>query len=160
MTETVEICLKEQCIAYREELLQARREVFRDELDLWPISELVNYQCRSFSQAMVKQFPELKLQRGIVSFSEPCPQRYEHWWCVLPNGEIYDPTVEQFKNRDPLVYTVWTPDMPVRVGRCMNCGGDIYGLEKDGRQSVCSDECAASLREYFDGITNKAKQNE
>jgi hypothetical protein len=50
--------------------------------------------------------------------------RREHWWCETPDGTIVDPTASQFDFVGE--YVPWEPGAEVRVGRCMDCGEDIY----------------------------------
>lgn len=108
--------------------------------------------CGSACKEMRAVFPEL------VEVPGWCNGR-EHVWLVDPEGNIVDPTASQFG--DPVMdgfgleYRAWKPGDEVRVGRCMNCGEDIYAeVEnlKDGgksHRSVCSDDCASELEAEF-----------
>jgi hypothetical protein len=93
--------------------------------------------CGSATQEMVESFPELRRVPGWAS-------AVEHWWCETPEGEIVDPTVSQFDG-DEVSYKEWKPGDEVRVGRCMNCGIDIWRAVQTltgDRPCICSDECS------------------
>jgi hypothetical protein len=103
--------------------------------------------CSVATNKMVKAFPELVKVAGWCN-------GHEHYWCVAPDGTVVDPTARQFTDvlgsyRYPeLHYRAWEPGDKVRVGRCMNCGDDIYKEVQslDGtRYCVCSDECHQQL---------------
>ena len=91
---------------------------------------------------MLKTFPELKRVRG----SYLCPiwgERW-HWWLITANGDIIDPTVDQFPSKGIGEYIELTEDSPIPVGRCMNCGNLIYTQEY-----TCSEKCALEVRNYY-----------
>jgi len=103
--------------------------------------------CQSATREMVETFPELKAIPGHVMVAPA--GRVEHWWCVTPQGEIVDPTAGQF-GAGVGEYIPWTPGTQVRVGRCMNCGEDIYkAVEALGgdRECICSPECHREMAE-------------
>lgn len=86
--------------------------------------------CQSATQEMQTAFPELQRVPGHAHWypvdDEGMDEGLEHWWCVDPEtGEVVDPTVSQFR-APPLRYEPWKPGKEVRIGRCMNCGDDIY----------------------------------
>lgn len=62
--------------------------------------------CYYAARMMNEVFPELKLVRGKViaqDFSylktpKSGPIESSHWWCIDPNGNIQDPTADQFVN--------------------------------------------------------------
>lgn len=95
--------------------------------------------CQEATAQMSKAFPELIRVPGYAYGSE-------HWWMKTADGEIVDPTISQFGVNvpDPSRYVEWNPRHLVRVGRCMECGNDIYrrvetlGVE---RLSICSKVC-------------------
>lgn len=69
--------------------------------------------CRSAALKMAAAFPELRVAQGWVSIPavnglsrlQPIPgaimvvgqkARATHWWCVAPDGSVWDPTGDQF----------------------------------------------------------------
>lgn len=102
--------------------------------------------CSSATTEMVAAFPELRRVAGFVGSTE-------HFWCVAPDGQIVDPTAEQFApwgGVDSADYREFQPGDEVRVGRCMNCGVDIYATVQSlndplARRSSCGPECDAEL---------------
>jgi hypothetical protein len=102
--------------------------------------------CREACVEMRAAFPELIEVRGHVLDLQW--GRRGHIWLVTPDKTIIDPTASQF----PALYEYepWTPDQPVRVGRCMNCGEEIWervpSLDVEvSTRSVCSDACEREL---------------
>jgi hypothetical protein len=55
--------------------------------------------CGAASEAMALDFPELTVVRGDAVLGG-CGCAWSHWWCEDPDGNIVDPTVEQFD--DPI----------------------------------------------------------
>ncbi len=109
-------------------------------------------QCEDAVKRMVEAFPELTIVRGHV-FVMRWGQR-AHWWCVAPDESVVDPTAKQFPMI--LAYEPWIPGTPVRVGKCMNCGDEIYRVvqsldEPAPRVYSCGPRCAAELSYEFNG---------
>ena len=98
-------------------------------------------ECQKATKEMLKAFPELKIVRGHVE-TVFCG-RQGHWWLESPDGAIVDPTRRQFQG--PIDYEPWTPDSLVRVGKCMNCGEEIWrkvaSLDQEYHDYFCSKEC-------------------
>jgi hypothetical protein len=112
--------------------------------------------CMRATAEMAATFPELRRVAGFANGGE-------HFWCVAPDGTIVDPTVGQFFSHlepiDPsaIEYREFRPGDEVRVGKCMNCGADIYaaverldGDDRVRRRSACSDECETALIKAFE----------
>ena len=78
--------------------------------------------CKPAVEAMVKAFPELKAVPGHVWV--PAWGKRGHWWCATEDGEILDPTASQFPGIS--AYEPWKPGDEVRVGKCMNCGDELW----------------------------------
>lgn len=102
--------------------------------------------CKEATEEMAAAFPELKRVPGHVEVMGW--GRRAHWWLETADGEIVDPTVSQF----PMVfeYEPFEPGSPVRVGRCMDCGDDIYDhpqslTDAPKVRSFCNDQCAESM---------------
>jgi hypothetical protein len=103
--------------------------------------------CRQATNEMKTAFPELHIVRGHVYTT--WGQR-GHFWCKTDDDEIVDPTAAQFS----LIfdYEEWKPGTPVRIGKCMNCGEEIWEPVEslDGpipHKSSCSAECERELME-------------
>jgi hypothetical protein len=96
--------------------------------------------CQSFSQKMVKAFPELRLRKGFYYDAEWGQE--QHYWTIDPSGGVIDPTAAQFPSRGIGVYE-HLEDSELPIGKCMNCGNLSY----QGAPSpyICSKECE---REY------------
>lgn len=101
--------------------------------------------CSVMSKTMAEEFPELKVVRGFASGQE-------HVWCVTPEGEIVDPTVDQFPTTP--VYEPFQPGDRVKVGRCMYCGEPIYAAVENlddpkYARSFCDEECRCFYGKSF-----------
>lgn len=97
--------------------------------------------CKEAVEEMVLAFPELKKVPGHVYCGWG---RRGHWWCVTSDGKIVDPTVQQFDI--VFEYEPWVPGTEVRVGKCMECGEEIWKAiqsleEEPGRETFCSKDC-------------------
>lgn len=116
----------------------------------YPTWESAISDCGNAVQKMKEVFPELEVKAGWISGSE-------HWWCVDPQGNIVDPTLVQYIGRGikpPFHYKEFQPGMLVRVGRCMNCGDDIYKQVQTlegNRVSICSNACERAYIKYVEG---------
>ncbi len=107
----------------------------------------VTGRCSSATKEMQAAFPELKRVAGFVTTFMGA--QLEHFWLMTEAGEIVDPTVSQFPG-GVLEYRAFQPLDEVRVGRCMECGDDIYAAlqsldDTPQRRSICSDECEAAF---------------
>ena len=108
--------------------------------------------CKWVCELMMKKFPELKIVPGHVQVPEPWGKR-GHFWLVDPEGNIVDPTAAQFPGI--LSYEPWTDDEKIRVGKCMNCGDDIWRkvktLEDDVThgECICSPACGKEFEDYL-----------
>jgi len=89
--------------------------------------------CGKATEEMCRVFPELTRVPGHVYTMRG---RLEHWWCVAPDGSIVDPTYSQFKG-GVLQYELVRAEDEVRLGKCMNCGAEVYGPFSVGRRSMC-----------------------
>jgi len=102
--------------------------------------------CKHTAELMHTQFPELIIVPGNV---ETIDGKEGHWWLKTSDGEIIDPTRHQF--RGPLVYEAWTPDSLVQIGKCMNCGDEIWRkvptLNAYYHQDFCNKECENDFME-------------
>ncbi len=78
--------------------------------------------CKEAVKEMVQQFPELTAVPGHVQV--PGWGKRGHWWCTTKEGQIVDPTASQF----PHIYSYepWKPGDEVMVGKCFNCGDEIW----------------------------------
>jgi hypothetical protein len=148
MKQEYEELLNELCEKKRQQYHESQRaELTR--------RELCRAECVTFTKRFVERFPHLKRVAGFYGSAEPNVEfmnATEHWWCVEPDGTIVDPTFEQFRPGD-YVYTVFDKTKHVvRLGRCMECGDEIYGLLDAKSSSVCSAECSDRLNAYYNSI--------
>lgn len=105
--------------------------------------------CRSRSEAMKKTFPELILCRGY--YTSPIDGIRGHWWLKTPEGEIVDPTASQFMMDRQGSYEEYNPKDhgPLPIGKCMNCGSEVYESDNPPATCMCSEACAKSFDTYL-----------
>jgi hypothetical protein len=123
-------------------------ERYAEWIKTWLTSNRAYGNCARATEEMVKAFPELRRVPGFV-FDGRWGQR-EHWWCVAPDGTIVDPTASQF----PVLfnYREYKEGDEVRVGKCMDCGDDLYG-QPGGERYFCDSRCEERYRAYLaDGV--------
>lgn len=94
--------------------------------------------CRQAAEAMARSFPELEVVRGHVLCPAPWGRR-GHWWAVSPEGDILDPTAGQF-TLGIARYEPYVEGGDVRLGKCMECGTEIWGPPLGGIDSQFCDE--------------------
>ena len=93
--------------------------------------------CRELSEAAVAADPTLRLVRGHYF----CPiwrTNEGHWWCVRPDGTIYDPSARQFPSNGNGIYEEFDG-----MCECENCGKHTPE-EKSViafSRAFCSNEC-------------------
>lgn len=97
-------------------------------------------QCAEKTLTMLLAFPELRRVRGhyecyITGKSHP------HWWLESPEGNVVDPTCDQFPSAGNGDYIEHTGPEP--TGKCPNCGGYCYD-----NSYCCSDVCADAYARY------------
>lgn len=98
-------------------------------------------QCVEMTKRMAAAFPELQRVRG--HYVCPLDGRRSHWWLVTPNGEVIDPTAEQFSSGGALGdYEPY--EGPEPTGQCLNCGELLFGSE-----SFCNAKCALETARYM-----------
>lgn len=105
--------------------------------------------CQQASTEMQSAFPELRIVKGHVYTTWG---KRAHWWLVTEQGDVVDPTAAQFPNI--LEYEEWRPGMEVRVGKCMNCGDEIWAPVQTldtlpPSKSICSPDCEDELNRAF-----------
>ncbi len=118
-------------------------------IEQWVADNRAYGQCQEATTAMVEAFPELTIVPGRVSCD--WGQR-AHWWLTDPNGYIVDPTVSQFGA--VFSYHPWKPGDEVRVGKCMNCGDEIWRsvqvLDPPSKnECICNKNCADEFEAYL-----------
>lgn len=97
-------------------------------------------QCKPLCEQAIAQDPSLTLVRGWYH----CPfwGKQEHWWLKDCNGEVVDPSKEQFPSKGFGEYEEYTG-----IAECEQCGKKVE--EKDfvmcGRFVCCSVSCACRL---------------
>lgn len=111
--------------------------------------------CADATRRMVVAFPELKRVAGTAYSAM---RTTEHWWCVAPDGTVVDPTARQFSGCGVVEYVPWKPGDEVRVGRCMNCGEDIYERVESlqgSRREICGETCEREMAAWINGEVTK-----
>lgn len=102
-------------------------------------SDYIKYRgkCKQLCDAACVADPSLTLVRGhyfcpIWNTNEP------HWWTVRPNGEIYDPTKNQFPSKGLGEYVPFDG-----VVKCAECGKKMKEAEArfDSNYAFCSSLC-------------------
>lgn len=98
--------------------------------------------CKEYSEAMARAFPELKVTRGHYY----CPTwgRREHWWLTDVQNEVVDPTMMQFPSMGTGKYEEWEEGAKEPTGKCINCGDYCYG-----GSLACCPACSRKLEEYY-----------
>ena len=104
--------------------------------------------CLDEAKIMKNKFPELTLIKGHVYAPPPWGKR-AHWWLTTPEGEIVDPTRGQFPPLFDSEYEPFKDGDDVRLGKCMNCGKELWGHPGDFVPYTCSEECRLKLVEGF-----------
>jgi len=97
--------------------------------------------CAEATLEMQEAFPELRRVRGVVRMvldPDGAKRPWPHWWLVAPEGDIVDPTGEQFPGL--IVYEEADEEDPI-VGRCANCG-EYYTRSQSTQGIVCSETCS------------------
>lgn len=93
--------------------------------------------CKQYTDKAVALFPVLKQVRGYYH----CPLwgKQEHWWCVRPDGSIFDPTCKQF----PFGGKAGTYEEFNGLVECANCGVHVVEEEAQsyGTYVFCSGGC-------------------
>jgi len=111
--------------------------------------------CKSACYEIQDEFPELEVVAGWAITQSHGKQ--EHFWCVDVEGEIVDPTHDQW-GEEILEYIVWNPGDEVAVGKCQDCGVTIYKKVDtlDGiRETFCDEKCFSSYAKYVAGSNRK-----
>ena len=106
--------------------------------------------CKEVSAKMQKAFPELVIVPGYV---DTMWGRRDHFWLVDPTGQVVDPTESQFPG-GVFAYEAWRPGSLTRVGKCMECGDEIWrpmDTLKAVNVSTCSSECEEALLASLNG---------
>lgn len=112
-------------------------------------STVARAQCLQFSERLQKKFPHLKLEKGwYVTTDGEDDYPTEHWWTVDVDGTIVDPSKIQFHDQNGRYSPYDDHEFKAMIGRCPNCGNDIY--EGEGSGGLCSDECESSYAAYIE----------
>lgn len=93
--------------------------------------------CLGMCREAMKDNPSLRLVRGYYY----CPiwnKKEAHWWTEKLNGEIYDPTKNQFPSKGHGVYEEFNGTFD-----CAECGKKVPEAEAciDGNYTYCSVRC-------------------
>jgi hypothetical protein len=116
----------------------------------YPTSASSYGNCKEAVVLMIKSFPELIPTNGFVHVYSWNKDR-QHWWLKTKEGEIIDPTKNQFPG--PIDYSEVDDSHPVRnyeSCRCHNCDNRYY-LTPGLSNVVCSDACHIEYQRYLTG---------
>jgi hypothetical protein len=97
-------------------------------------------QCVDATLRMATAFPELRRVRG--HYVCPLDGRRSHWWLVTPDGQILDPTVEQFASNGMGEYEPYIGKEP--TGQCLDCGALLFDSE-----TFCNATCAMETAKFM-----------
>lgn len=96
--------------------------------------------CKELSEYLIAKDSSLRLVRG--HYYCPIWGIQQHWWCEDREGNIIDPTKDQFPSKGNGEYVEFNG-----ICNCEVCGREV--MEEDAifmsRYPVCSNECAKSL---------------
>ena len=101
-------------------------------------------QCVEVTRRMKESCPELERIRGHY-YCTAWGER-EHWWLIDSDGNVVDPTAEQFPSNGRGVYIPWNEGTPEPTGMCPNCGEHCF----DG-DYFCSDKCGKEYVAFCSG---------
>lgn len=118
-------------------------------IEVWCSENRAYGNCEPAVLALLQSFPELEHVRGHVWTTWG---KRAHHWAVTPDGTIVDPTASQFEA--VFEYEPWKPGDPIRVGKCMNCGDEIWraveSLDTEIKQEcICSEICKDEFDRYL-----------
>lgn len=93
--------------------------------------------CKKMCEDLIEKDSSLKLVRGHYY----CPiwnSNEQHWWVINSNGDIVDPTKDQFPSKGNGFYEEFNG-----VYQCSECGKDILEEEADFESNYvfCSYQC-------------------
>jgi len=115
-------------------------------------ADVVRGYCQSFSESFAERFPELITVPGHCGG----PGWWnEHWWCEDKNGKIIDPTAVQFGDGLRDYEPMSSGKIPYKVGRCPQCGADIYSDSEEATGGFCSEGC----QKWFERDMEKELEN-
>ena len=102
--------------------------------------------CDYFTRVMAERFPELKRVAGFYYAPGGVASHGEHWWLTDKDGNIVDPTADQFPSQGTGVYVPYDPKKhSVAKGSCPWCGITLFAFER----KPCSQECAEDLAQEW-----------
>lgn len=102
------------------------------------LSDYVKYRgkCKEMSEALVKENPELRLVRGY--YFDALWGKQGHWWCEDKDGNIIDPTKDQFPSKGHGHYQEFDGWF-----ECAQCGAPVHEDKAtfEGNYVFCSTRC-------------------
>ncbi len=98
-------------------------------------------QCEALTRLMATAFPELRRVRG--HYVCPVQGRLPHWWMATSDGQVVDPTQDQFASQGSGTYEAY--EGPEPTGTCLNCGELVFG-----EQRFCNADCANETIAYLE----------
>jgi hypothetical protein len=101
--------------------------------------------CKEYALKEVEKDPALTLVKGWY-YSPITDTKEQHWWTVEPNGEIYDPTAEQFLDLGTGDYIPFVGTYTCDV--CSEPFDEGAGYPTGNHYLICSYECYGDLIGY------------
>lgn len=92
--------------------------------------------CKEYCDRAVRLFPQLEMKRG--HYFDFMWGDQQHWWCVRPDGSVFDPTAKQFPSKGYGDYVEFDG-----FHACEICGEKTKEEEMTtyGHHVYCSTEC-------------------
>jgi hypothetical protein len=138
--------MKAEYATLRAQLIHERRIKLGDSWATSTDSEIVRNQCHAFCKIFAERFG-LTIVSGFYVLDD---YPHEHWWCVDADGNIIDPTSQQFREGGSYSPAA-EKKYKMQTGTCPECGMALY--EGDG--DFCGEECFASYSAY---VTREARR--
>lgn len=123
--------------------------------DNWTLASKLRGHCHSACIEMLQAFPDLILVRGWTvspEYADVAAENIEeldpgdgHYWLETADGQIVDPTAQQFRSTNPH-YVAFDESKAhtLPTGKCPNCGDYCYN-----NTDCCTDECFKSYCAYM-----------
>ena len=93
--------------------------------------------CKDKATAAAAEDPSLRLVRGW--YIDPDWGEQEHWWCEREDGEIVDPTVEQFPSGH--IPGLRSYREYIGIYPCPGCGIDVHEDSPNRSSGFCCGAC-------------------
>jgi len=110
--------------------------IYEEWIEKTTLEKKIN-RCKELCIEMNDIFPELRLCSGFVTLAARPKLLEDHWWLTTPDGEIVDPTANQWLC--PIIDYIDTEEEDFEpTGRCQGNGCNKLCYDDD---EYCSREC-------------------